>query len=224
MSALNTKGEVDVYLDRLYAKTVDDGLNEPKVRLSITEMIVEACKITGLETAKLLSGLDFKPNDLTIEALEAFLAELRAIFWLRDFHFTSIVPLQALNNSAQPDFTANHDGRTCAIEVFCLTNKHEQQKDPKLGIYKNFDPTFEGSKFGRDFKSKANDKKKQLDSKVADLRVLLCVINSQPVIRLNTKEQMETHAEFLYKELSWGKNYYLGLLTGVSSDVVFPNL
>lgn len=223
------KNELMSYLNKLFKKTKDNRLAEDKVRLQIIRMMDEASKITKLSFSELLKRLDFKPQDLTIEALESFLAELRSIVWLRDFSFTNIVPLKAKKKNTQPDFSAQYGNKTCVVEVFCLTQKHEQQKDPSLNAYKNFDPNFEGSKFGRDFISTAKDKKLQLDSMKADIKILLCVVNSQPMIRLNTKTDFENYAELLHKKLSWGNGYYLGILTGVSangvpSDTIFPKL
>lgn len=218
------KEDVLTYLDDLCRKTNDTRLVDQKIRTNIIELVENACKITNLPVSDLLLRLDFKPKDLRIEALEAFLAELRSIFWLRDFGFTAIQPLQAKKKLICPDFTATYKDKTCAIETFCLTQTHEQQKDTSLEVYRNFDPQFTGSKFGRDSMSKANNKKKQLDSSDAKIKILLCVINSQPVIRLNTGEEMQNHAKFLYDQLGWGNSYYLGLLTGVCSDTIYPKI
>jgi hypothetical protein len=203
-------------------------LNRTEIEIvSILKKVDDATNIVNEDFDTLLKNLDFKPNDLTIEALEAFLAELRSIFWLRSFGFTEISPIQASNKS-MPDFTAKYGDRICAIEVFCLTQEHEQQKNTQ-GVYVNFDPFFENSKFGRDFISKVPDKKKQLDALNANIKVLLCVVNSSPMIGLNTKEEWDTHLELLYAKLGWKDPYYLGLLTGVNvngvlSDTIFPIL
>ena len=217
-----TKKEVLTYLDNLYKEINDTRLVNQKIRTEIIELVENGCKITNLSVSDLLLKLDFKPKDLTIEALEAFLAELRSIFWLRDFGFTSIQPLQAKKKLICPDFTARHN-KTCVIEVLCLTQAHEQQKDSSLGVYKNFDPQFEGSKFGRDFISRANDKKKQLDAIDADMKVLLCVINSIPIICLSSSKEIQNHAKFLYNQLNWGKGYYIGL-NGNGSCAIYPRI
>jgi hypothetical protein len=222
------KNDLLAYLDNLYLKTKDVRLANSKIRSDILEKMNKACKICSLSFSDLLQKLDFKPKDLTIEALEAFLAELRSIFWLRDFGFSDIAPFQA-GKFPQPDFIAKFIDKTCAIEVFCLTEAHEQQKDSELGVYKNFDPQFDDSKFGRDFISKANnDKKKQLDSTKADLKILLCVINSTPIVALNTKENFSSHMELLFNKLNWGNTYYLGFLAGETNGVlcntIYPKL
>lgn len=218
--------DVLTYLDNLYKKTNDDRLVDKEIQEKIIKLIKNGCKITILSVSDLLSRLDFKPKDLTIEALEAFLAELRSIFWLQDFGFTNITPLKA-EKSAKPDFTAKLENKKCAIEVFCLTRAHEQQKDSFIGVYKNVDPQFLDSKFGRDFMSKANNKRKQLDSVNVRIKILLCVINHSPIINCNDFEDMQKHAKFLYDKLSWGNGYYVGLLTGAFvngklSDVIYP--
>jgi hypothetical protein len=226
-----TKDILLVYLNNIYLKTKDARLADQNVRTRILKQMDDAREITGLSFTDLLRRLDFKPNDVTTEALEAFLAELRSIFWLRDFGFANINPLQA-RKIAQPDFTAKFKDKTCAIEVFCLTQAHEQQKSTmsgKVSVYTNFDPQFQGSKFGRDFVDKANSKKKQLGSITADVKILLCVVNSTPMVALNTKEEFDSYLELLYKQLNWCDGYYLGLLTGVhangiASDTIFPKL
>ena len=221
--------DLENYIDNIYNKTADLRLANSKIRERIRKPLDNACKITGLPIKDLLTGLDLKPNDQTIEALESFLAELRSIFWLRDFGFTNIFPLKASRKNVQPDFIAEYKGDTCAIEVFCLTQKYEQGKDASLNVYVNFDPNFSGSKFGRDFMSKAKEKKIQLDSSNANIKILLCVVNSDPVINLNTADEMKAHAKFLYDTLNWKAGYYIGILTGVKvngqlSDTIYPLL
>jgi hypothetical protein len=218
--------EVEDYLNNLFKKTSYNRLADNKVRTKIIGLIKKGSEITNLTVSDLLLKLDFKPNDLTIETLEGFLAELRSIFWLQSFKFTDIQPLSADKKPA-PDFIAKYKNNICAIEVFCLTQTHEQQKDSTLNCYVNFDPQFNGSKFGRDFMSKAIDKKKQLDSNNAKMKILLCIINSNPIISLNTAEEIDKHAEFLYNQLNWGNNYYVGILTGAEvngkpSDIIYP--
>ncbi len=217
------------YLDSIYENTRDPRLLDEKVRKGIIGRLEDACKITCLSSSDLLGSLDFKQKDVTIEALESFLAELRSIFWLRDFSFTEIVPLQAKKKLAQHDFNAKYGDKTCAIEVFCLTQKHGQQKNPALNVYINFSPGFSGSKFGRDFISMANKKKNQLDSSGASIKILLCVVNSAPMVALHTKRDWGLIMESLYEDLGWKGNYYLGLLVGVSvngleSDTIYPEL
>lgn len=219
-----TKENILTYLDDLYKKTNDNRLVDQKTRTDIIELAKNGCKITKLSMSDLLLKLDFKPKNLTIEALEAFLAELRSIFWLRNFGFTAIQPFQAKKKLICPDFTAKYKDKTYAIETFCLTRVHEQQKDSSLGVYKNFDPQFKDSKFGRDFISKAENKKNQLDSCDAEMKVLLCVINSSPIICLNSLKEMQNHAKFLNNQLKWGGGYYVGLITGNGSDVVYPKI
>jgi len=212
------------YLDDVYKKTSDNRLIDESVRRDILKRVKDACEITNLSYSDLLQRLDLKPNSLSIEALESFLAELRSIFWLRDFSFMNIEPLQAKKKSVLPDFTARYGDKTCAVEVFCITQSHEQKRDSKFGVYVNFDPQFNGSKFGRDFISVANNKKKQLDALVADMKILLCVVNSSPMVALNTKNDFDKHAKFLYEKLGWGNGYYVGILAGGDSDTIYPKL
>lgn len=217
------------YLDTIHRKTNDSRLIDSAVRSKILNLMEDACKITSLSFSDLLQKIDHKPNDITIEALEAFLAELRAIFWLNDFGFTNIKPLKARKNSQQPDFTAKYQNKMVVAEVFCTTEAHEQQKDPYLNVYTNFDPGFEGSKFERDFITKANSKKKQLDSIDSKIKILLCVVNSQPMVSLNTKTNWEKHVKLLYAKLDWGNNYHIGIVTGanvngISSNIIYPKI
>jgi len=210
-------------------KMMKDSYFEMGGKEKIKQMLEDACEITKVDIDSLIRNLDFKPNNLTIEAVEAFLSELRSIFWLRDFGFTDIQPLRAKRNSTQLDFIAKYKNNECAIEVFCLTSVHGQQRDSAFGVYTNVDPQFNGSKFGRDFMSKATDKKKQLDSSDAKVKILLCIVNSQPVISLNTAKEMNVHAKFLYDNLAWGRGYFVGILTGanvngMSSDTIYPKL
>ena len=217
------------YLDKLYKVTNDDRLVDKKVRLKIWNKLQKASKITGLSLSELLARIRFKQNDLRIEAMESFLAELRAIFWLRNFGFSKITLIKAKKKTKYPDFEAQFGEKKCAIEVFCLTEKHGQKPDPDLGVYVNFNPQWEGSKFGRDFIASAQRKKEQLDSVNTDIKVLLCVVNSEIMVNANTKEGWEKNAKFLYEKLSWGRGYYIGILTGASvngklTDIIYPKL
>ncbi|MBU1132215.1 hypothetical protein KKC32_03140 [Patescibacteria group bacterium] len=223
METRYTKEAVLIYLENMYKKTNYDKLASPRVRMDIIKLIETGCEITNLSEADLLAGLDFKPNDLKIESLEAFLAELRSIFWLRHFGFTDIQPIKAARKSKMPDFIAKYKENICAIEVFCLTSAHEQQRDSVLCVYKNFDPQFNGSKFGRDFMSTAPNKLPQLDSINAEIKILLCVINSRPIIFLNSVEEIHNHAKSLYEKLNLGNDYYLGILAG-ESYAIYPKL
>jgi hypothetical protein len=206
-----------------------EGYEDQNLHEKLIQLIKKACVITNLSESDLLHKLDFQPNNLTNEMIEGFLAQLRAIFWLKRFGFSNITPIEPKRNFPQPDFRANYKDKESAIEVFCLTKTHEQQKDQTLNVYVNFNPQFEGSKFGRDFISKAPSKKIQLDSISAEIKVLLCVINSTPIIALNDAQDIKEMAKFLYHKLNWGRNYFIGLLTGWSSfgvldDTIYPDL
>ncbi len=212
------------YLDDVHRITLDSRLINESVRSDILKRVKDACEITNLSFSDLLERLDFRPNDLSIETLESFLAELRSIFWLRDLDFSEIAPLKAKKRTVHPDFKAKHKNKTCVVEVFCLTQKYGQQRDPDFGVFVNLDPNFDGSKFGRDFMTVAQRKKTQLDSNKADVKVLLCVVNSDPVVALNTKNDFDKHAKFLYEKLGWGNGYYVGILTGEDSGIVYPKI
>jgi hypothetical protein len=222
------ENDIFIYLNNIYAKTNYDSLDSFGVRMNIVSLSRKACKITKLSVSDLLDKIYFKPNSLNIEDLEAFVAELRAIIWLDNFGFSDIKPIKP-KKIHQPDLLANYKGKKSAIEVFCLTQTHEQQKDKTLNVYVNFKPQFDGSKFGRDFITKSEGEKKQLDSVNADIRLLLCAVNSQPMVDLNDKEDWDKHAEFLYKKLNWGNNYYIGILTGAVvngelTDTIYPKI
>jgi len=219
------------YMDNIYKKENLPWLLDKKVRKAMNKLINKASKITNLEQSELLSQIDFKPNDLTIEALEGLLAILRAILWLEDFNFTNIEPIKKIDIKQTPDFSAFYKPNIkCAVEVFCLTNKYEQQKDSCLDVYVNADPEFDGSKFYKDFIAKAHSKKKQLDSvESVEKKILLCVVNPTPLVNLNDISDWNKHAQFLYEKLKWGNNYHIGFLTGALingklCDVIYPKL
>jgi hypothetical protein len=154
---------------------------------------------------------------------------LRAIFWLKNFGFSNIIPIEPTRKFSRPDFLANYKGKKSAIEVFCLTKTHEQQKDQTLNVYVNFNPQFEGSKFGRDFISKAQEKLLQLDNVNTDIKILLCVVNSESMICLNDKDNWDKNAEYLFKRLNLESNYYIGILTGAVvngelTDTIYPKI
>ncbi len=214
------------YLEKIYKKTGDKRLRNPEVKKNSLSLLYKACKITNLSVSDLLNKIDFNQNDLSIEALESLFAILRAPIWLQHFDFSEITPLKKKKKRRQPDFKAKYKERIAVTEVFCLTQKYGQppcDQKQRVNYYENFDPQFEGSKFGRDFKSKAPDKKKQLDSKSADIKVLLCVVNSDVMVSLNTNEEWNKHAKLLYEKLSWGNSYYIGIMAG-AEKVIYPSL
>jgi PHD/YefM family antitoxin component YafN of YafNO toxin-antitoxin module len=219
-----TEKHIEKFLDLLYAKTSDARLTKSETKTNIIKKVEEASRITNLSVEELLRGLDFKPNDLTIQSLESFIAELRAIFWLRNFKFSNIQPIQASNKGKQADFTATYENKTYAVEVFCLTQANEQKRDSKLGVYINFNV-----KFICDFIRKEN-KKSQLDAMSnVDRKILLCVANSRPVVALNTADDFKSLMKQIYESLGWGNSYFAGLATGSQSsdcldDVIYPSL
>ena len=208
-------------MNDVYAKTSDSRFNSKKSQDEVYRCLKAAVNITGFEEIHLLKRLDFDPNDHTIERAEAFLAELRAIFWLRNFGFTNIEPLQEQKKGKSPDLFAKYNKKDCVIEVFCLTQIHEQTRDDELGVFVNFNFEAPKPKVNRDFYTKAKCKKKQLDSTTADLKILLCVINSNPVSALSTYDEMQEGVKMLWETLGWGNGYYIGLLNG-TDDCIYP--
>jgi hypothetical protein len=228
MKKYNLK-DVLIYLNNIIKRKNYDILDNFQSKRRITSLLKKACKITKLSISELLARICFKPNSSNIEDFEAFLAELRAIFWLRNFGFSNIIPIEPRKKFPRPDFLANYKGKKSAIEVFCLTKTHEQQKDQTLNVYVNFNPQFEGSKFGRDFISKAQEKLLQLDNVNTDIKILLCVVNSEPMICLNDKDKWDKNAEYLFKRLNLESNYYIGILTGAVvngelTDTIYPKI
>lgn len=220
-------GEIDKlirkYLKDTYKKIKDSRLINESIIENIETKITSTSKIVKLSPIDLLKKLDFQENNLTIEKIEAFLAELRAIFWLDNFGFTNITPLRA-KKSKNPDFEAIYESKKAVIEVCCITEKHEQQKDKSLNCYINTDNNFLSK-----YKNSASCKKSQLDSVKSDMKVFLCVVNSFPVSRLNVRKDFQRYLEQISTDLNWGNSYYFGVLTGlesngVSDDTIYPSL
>ncbi len=214
------------YLKKTHEKINDPRLIDENIIQDISTKITNASKIVNLSSSDLLKNIDFQENNLTIEKIEGLLAELRAIFWLDNFRFSNIKPLKAKNRqkTQEPDFEAIYKKKKAVIEVYCLTEKHEQQKDKTINCYVNT-----GNDFLSKYKNKVLDKKSQLDSINSDIKIFLCVINSKPVSRLNTKNDFQKYLEQISVDLSWGSNYYFGVLTGlvsngISDDTIYPLL
>lgn len=196
------------------------------IKEKVLEMLKEASKITALSLHGLLMGLDFAPTDKSVEKLESLLAELRSVFWLRNFMFSKIVPIRKYKKQRKADIFAQYQSRSVAIEVFCLTETHEQREDPEIGGFIDCN-----SKFTEDFIVKANKKKAQLDEGKKDIEILLCVVNSFPIKTLKVKSNFVSFLEDVHKELNWGKSYYVGILTGMvdgfsklPDDCIYPDL
>ncbi|MFH1187861.1 MAG: restriction endonuclease subunit S, partial [bacterium] len=207
----------------------------------IIQTLNKAKAVVDLDLGALLDGLDFKPNDRQPEASESFLAELFSIFWLEKFGFKNIKPLPA-NKKLSPDFTASYNNKKFVIEVFCLTEEHEQKKSDLYNCYINFGPECESSKFSRDFYEKAKLKKRQLDSydRIDESlddnyqKILLCVSNSRSVNALSTEDNFKYFFKKLLDKLKWGNRYYFGILTlmlenredpiGILDYTIYPEL
>ncbi len=212
------------YLKNTHEKINDSRLIDENIVKNIQSRIIKASKIVGLSLDDLIKNLDFQKNNTTIEKVEAFLAELRAIFWLNNLGFSQIKPLNGNSLHKNPDFEAIYKNKKAVIEVYCLTEKHEQKRDKTLNCYVN-----SGSNFLAKYKVSASNKKSQLDSIKSDIKIFLCVINSRPVSRLNTKNDLQNYLKQITTELSWGKSYYFGILTGLESsgildDTIYPLL
>ena len=83
---------LNTYLKKVIS-SVSGIKNKEKVISRIVSLLDEASQIVDLSLSDLLDGLDFQPNNYQVEKFEAFLAELRSIFWLSHFGFTEIAPL-----------------------------------------------------------------------------------------------------------------------------------
>jgi hypothetical protein len=210
---MNIKNRIGAYVDIVYKISSDKRLKQPEVVPAILKQIEGASVITGLSEENLLRGLDFKPKDKTVSALESFLAELRVVHLLHELGFENIQPIEATGLYKTPDFEAVFHNKTCAIEVFCLPAEFGQLPN-ESGLYRNFDPEFAESKFGKKFFDKAAIKKLQLDSIVAEAKIVLCVVNHSCICALSTNVDVRVHAEFLSEKLNWGMGYHVGLLCG----------
>ena len=197
-----------------------------EIEMDILDRLKRATKITNLTFNDLLEKLDFSPNDKSLEKLESFLSELRAIFWINNFSFKQITPLKARKKRPNPDFQAYYQGKKVIIEVACITKTHEQQKDKKYKVYINWN-----EKFRQIIIDKANNKIRQLDSFNSKIKVLLFVINSEPIKSLNNKRDLADIIENVYQQLKWKHPYYLGVCTGMVdldtgeiNDFIYPEL
>ena len=174
---------LNTYLKKVIS-SVSGIKNKEKVISRIVSLLDEASQIVDLSLSDLLDGLDFQPNNYQVEKFEAFLAELRSIFWLSHFGFTEIAPLPKKKKSKNPDFKAKINNKNVVVEVFCLTKKHQQKRDSRLGVFIN---SYE--KLEKSFAANIQKVKKgQISSIDSEVKLLICVVNSDPISRLNTKE------------------------------------
>ncbi len=157
------------YLKNTHEKINSLRLVDENIIKDIQVKIINASKIVKMSPTDLLKNLDFQKNNKTMEKIEGLLAELRTIFWLDNFGFSDIKPLKAKKSLKSPDFKAIYKNKKAAIEVYCLTEKHEQQKDKILDCYVNTDDNFISN-----YKNKASNKKSQLDSIKSDMK-FFCV-------------------------------------------------
>lgn len=212
-----------------YLKQVIPQLNGTGSLEEVVSDIIKKCEramtLLDLSFSELLAGLDYQQNNYQVDRLEALLAELRSIFWLDLFGFSEIELLTKKKKVRNPDFSARYHGRSAAIEVFCLTQTHQQAKDPQLGVWVNF-----SDKLEKAFSENINNRKKsQLSSYKSELKVMLCVVNSEPIKYLNRQEDFISLLKSLHDRHNMQNSYKLGVVTGLvnlatgkTDDCIYP--
>ncbi len=90
------------------------------VTADIAALLARAGRALGLPADEALFATGFHPRNLSPSRLEAALAELRAVIFLRAEGFTAI-RLVERRDGKSPDIIASGPGGTCAFEVQCVT-------------------------------------------------------------------------------------------------------
>lgn len=189
---------------------------------AILNLFSNVKEITGQSSEEVLEGVDFTEADKRLEKLEAVLAELRAVMFLKNYSFTgiSLLPGDASLKTRRPDILAQKDGVSFAIEVKCLTAAHSREKIPGLNIYR-----LDDDKFLTTLKSYTEKAKTQLDSIKSDKKMMVFVLNRAPDLQLHKKEEYQKIIQCLIGQLNWGQEYYLGFLTGMEGeDFILPGV
>ena len=90
-----TKSDLKTYIKSMHNKRPSLFRGDfISIETDILSKVTNAQQITSLNLDTLLNGLDFAPNNLETSNFEAFLAELRTIYWLSDLGFTNIYPIK----------------------------------------------------------------------------------------------------------------------------------
>lgn len=185
----------------------------------IESLLKSASDATGQNTENILECCDFKKDgELSIEKLEAILAEIRSINFLKNNCFINIKLLKAHKNKKRPDLYAEIATKRFDIEVTCLTNAHSRKKQGS--VY-----TFRDHKFLDEFTGRITKKIAQLETGSNKFKMIIFVLNHYPEKALCNKQEYEKFIEQAYKKSQLSNNWYLGLVTGSNDDdFVFPNL
>jgi len=192
---------------------------------NILKLLNNVSKITEKPAVSILKGIDFNPSDKSIEKLEAILAELRAVAFLKNNTFQKITLLSSKKKQSYPDMIAERDGQKFVIEVACLTKKHSRKKISKLDVYE-----FDDNKFVNTLKSIAKRKKEQLDVIESKKKMLVFIINRSPDLELYNLNEYKNILKNLVSELEWNsKKYYFAVVTGCEingelCDLIYPAL
>ena len=215
-----TKSDLKTYIKSMHNKRPSLFRGDfISIETDILSKVTNAQQITSLNLDTLLNGLDFAPNNLETSNFEAFLAELRTIYWLSDLGFTNIYPIKAKKKISQPDFIAKYKNHNAIIDAYCMTFTNQQKPDPVLNVFIN-----SHDKLLQTIKSKFNEEKKpQLNILTSQIEIFLCVINSEPIKNTNDTYDFKNYLEQVYNDLSLELPYYLGICTG-TDDCIYPSL
>jgi len=208
------KGDLESYMKKF-------DCNDDQIKKTL-EMFKGAEEITGLAFDDILDGIDFKPNDYKKESLEAFLAELRVIFFLNNIDGKEIIPIASNNKDKSPDFSFSINKAKFIAEVFCATAEKSESKDEHVGAY-----ILPYGKFVEYYCYIAEKKKEQLDAITDVKKFLICVLNDFPYSRLYCRKDYENFLKEIVEKLNWGSDYYFSIVTGLKSngeddDIIYP--
>lgn len=184
----------------------------------ICSLLSKVAYITKQSTDDVLSGADFKKEEINIEKLEAIIAELRTVVFLNNFKFESIELIKAKKSTKSPDIECKLGNKKFCVEVTCLTAEYSRKKEG------NKYP-FDNEKFKREFIERINIKNKQFELREESGKMFCFVLNKQPDLACYSKDEYIEIIKKVYNETYLNEGYYIGFITGLNDeDFIYPDL
>lgn len=192
---------------------VMDSLREkPEDTLEIMQRRFErCCAITGLTPDKLFEASDVGMNDIKVDRLDSFWAELRSICYLDNESFGYIEYLRARKDKTTVDIKCKRDGHSFCFDVACGTFKEDKAVMP--------------AQIPERLKNKYDEKWKQLIQSKGEFGSenigIIYVLNAEPVQTVCDLEKYKAMLREVHGMLDDSTNVYTVIVDGVD-DTNYP--
>jgi hypothetical protein len=185
--------------------------------VALNSMFITANEATGLSSEELFINTDIGLKDLSPERIESSLAEIRAINFLYHKDFKNIKLLKS-SKKRKADLTASKSTNNYAIEVTTSIQTAHKRKCSEWILTKLNDD------------GKLLQLEETANTLVNSRKMLICVINTEEIIALNTYSSFLSIAKTVWEQSGKIKDFHVCIITGMRAeghkldDCIYPDL